>query len=89
MKCYIDPRCKINYATYYIKGLYDVGRKNIKFNLKKFKNFPSQMLTQRRGMYLLLTGLAQDAKKVYIDYHDSDDIIEEVYNYVDVYAKLM
>lgn len=89
MKCYIDPRCKINYATYYIKGLYDVlGRKNIKFNLKKFKNFPSQMLTQRRGMYLLLTGLAQDAKKVYIDYHDSDDIIEEVYNYVDVYAKV-
>jgi len=89
MKCYIDPRCKINYASYYIKGFYDIlGKSKVIFFKEKFRNFPSSADSQYRGMNILLVYEDGSQKKIYIDYHDSDKIIEDVYNYVDVYAKV-
>ena len=37
-KVYLDPFCKMSYASFYIKGLYDVfGKDNVSFSAKYFK----------------------------------------------------
>lgn len=40
-KVIIDPRCRINYASYYILGIMQLyGEKNIKFDITPFEQFP-------------------------------------------------
>ncbi len=90
IKCYIDPRCKVNYASFYIKGLYDIiGKKNVCFNSKKFKNYKEldNYHSQWNGMSIIIEN-NNSIRKIYIDYHDPDTVLENAYKWCDVYAKV-
>ncbi|KAA6302325.1 MAG: hypothetical protein EZS26_001438 [Candidatus Ordinivivax streblomastigis] len=84
MKAFIDPRSTINYSSFYIQGLYNVlGKKNVRFSSKYFGEL--------KEIDMLLAFVVVDnttIKKIIIDYRDQSDIIEDAYQWSDVYAKI-
>lgn len=86
LKVIVDPRCRISYASYYIKGLQGVvGKKNVIFNEKLF--LPHCLLETRydfnKGMSFIY-----DGRKIFIDFDDSNEISEKHYQWACVYAKV-
>ena len=90
MKIFIDPRCRISYASYYIKGFLSiVGKSNLKFDDKLFQktNLYENKIDYNKGMVII----AKDKsciKKNFIDFDDSNSISEKHYTWADVYAKI-
>lgn len=87
-KIIIDPRSRINYASYYILGFYKVyGENVVVFDLIDFpKN--TTALDIERGCAVCV--ICDDGVKynLFIDSHDSNSIVEGVYQWADVYAKV-
>lgn len=80
----VDPRIRFNYATYYIKGVEDgMGEKAL------FSTEPFQSLRYEKW-YEYFSGVPMivDGKKVFIDYCDYDFIVEDRYEWCDIYAKV-
>lgn len=87
MRVYIDSRSTINYASYYIQGLYDYyGRKNVSFSSKYFSDLDSL------GINIVLAFVTINDKgeirRYIVDSRDQSDIIDGAYEWSDVYAKV-
>lgn len=84
----IDPRCKFNYASYFIEGLIRSGVR-WKFSLEEsFKTLMTTSLDYKRGFGMIVELLNGSNIKVYIDDHDTNDISEVAYDWCDVYASV-
>ncbi|GAB6011191.1 glycosyltransferase [Viscerimonas tarda] len=84
MKVFIDPRSTINYSSYYIRGLYDVfGKRHVAFSSRFFNEL------EEIDMLMAFVITDKDAtRKIIIDYRDQHDVIEQAYEWSDVYAKI-
>jgi hypothetical protein len=91
-KIYIDPRCMFNYASYYILGCAEVlkneNRGGVKFDIAHFKDIHYNEKKYRQGMCIVLENQNHIKKNIYIDFHDSNSILDEMYSWSDVYAKI-
>lgn len=88
---YIDPRCRINYASFHIYGLIQIfGKKNIVFNVDPFKDeikYTKQEYNQ--GFCIIVKNRDESIyKKIYIDFDDSEKISPTIYDWCDTYAKI-
>lgn len=84
MKVYIDSSCDIQYASFYIRGLYVVyGRKNVKFSNQHFKQFK-----HNNHFFAFIVKDKSSLKKVIIDFTDSNAIDAEALKWSDVYGKI-
>jgi glycosyltransferase involved in cell wall biosynthesis len=83
-KIYIDPRSVINYASFYIEGLYDVfGKKNVRFSAKYFSDL------HEIDILMAFVAVSDNATRRFIvDYRDPNNIINDAYRWADVYAKI-
>jgi len=84
MKVYIDPSCDIQYASFYIYGLYEIyGRKNVSFSSRFFKNF-------KHDNHFFAFVIIEDAiqKKIIIDFTDDASIDATALQWCDVYGKI-
>lgn len=85
----VDPRCRMNYASYYIVGLNQVfGKGCVKYgplpgvDVKTDRDY-------RRGFYFVVTNSAKACLlKVYVDFGDWEEMDETAYQWCDVYAKI-
>ncbi|MDR3339259.1 MAG: hypothetical protein LBT25_04025 [Candidatus Symbiothrix sp.] len=84
MKIFIDPRSSINYSSFYIQGLYDFfGKHKVSFSSKYFKDL------QEIDMLLAFVFINdKEIKRIIIDYRDQTDIIEDAYQWSNMYAKI-
>lgn len=83
----IDPRCKVNYASYYLYGLY----KKLKSNKVTFKVLDYEISSYRdlqKGIAMLIHYNDDKKVKVFIDTNDPNSIYETFYDWCDVYAKI-
>lgn len=88
IKILIDPRCKFNYSSYYILGVFEVfGSRNVIFDISPFLVFQYDFVLYEQGIFMILK-YDNLRKNIYIDFHDSDTIIKKVYDWCDVYAKI-
>lgn len=84
----IDPRSRINYASYYIKGFATVyGWGKIVFDLVTVPEIGDQQ-DYYRGCTVLIEGSEGEIYRVFIDSHDSNTVHERFYEWADVYAKI-
>lgn len=84
----IDPRSRINYASYYIGGLFETfGEKIVTFGLL---DLPKDVLALdiERGCTILIEIENGVTNRIFIDSHDSNSVVESIYQWVDVYAKI-
>jgi len=87
-KVVIDPRCKFNYSSYYIWGVFEVfGSRNVIFDISPFLIFQYDFRLYEQGVFMILKH-ENIRKNIYIDFNDSDFVIEKVYDWCDVYAKI-
>jgi len=89
-KVIIDPRARIAYASFYIKGIQDLfGARNVSFNIAPFldviKKYDDSAFDQFFAFILIEKSLI---KKVVVDYKDSYPINLEAYKWCDVYGKV-
>ena len=84
MRIFIDPRSKINYSSYYIQGMYDLyGKNNV--------HFSSEYFDELKNIDMLLAWVNVDengVKRYIVDHRDLDDLIQNAYEWTDVYAKI-
>ena len=80
----VDPRIRFNYATYYIKGIEEITGQQIQFAIEPFKEISCKNLAD----YFSGVPIVVDGKKIFIDYCDYDYILDDRYNWCDVYAKV-
>lgn len=87
MKILVDPRCKVNYASYYIHGIRSLfGLKLLKFQCLEGINICTDK--ECRIGFALQVEAGSCVKRIYIDYGDWDEIYEPYYQWADVYAKI-
>jgi len=82
----VDPRCKFNYASYFIEGL---SQTDVQWKFALDDSFKSRMLNwdnYRRGFCMLIEMTDGRRIRVYIDNHDANNIKQDVYDWCDVYA---
>ncbi len=77
----IDPRCRINYASYYIEGLKRLIGK------VQFRCLPEIKDEPVNGMAVKVV-TAMGEKNVFFDCWDGDGINEEMYQWSDAYGKV-
>ena len=83
----VDPRCKINYASYYIYGLYKLfGTSKIQFAILGYHIDSYRDL--QKGFGLLIKYDNDKEVKVFVDTNDTNSIYETFYDWCDVYAKI-
>ena len=89
MKIYIDPRCDIRYASFYIKGLYDnFGKSCITFSAKYSKQVSFNQFNSIVDRTLLITIFDNDKIiRIVIDSRDPRSILTDAYNWCDYYFK--
>lgn len=90
MIVYIDPRCDIRYAVFYIEGLYQtLGKQNVKFSGKYSKQVSFGESNFVIDRILLCTFVKNNCivKKVAIDSRDPRSFLEKAYQWCDIYAK--
>ena len=85
MEVYIDPRSTLNYASFYIEGLYKaIGRSQIHFSSKYFKELGEiDML-----LAFIVREKGKPDKRYIIDSRDQRTIIPQAYDWSDCYAKI-
>ena len=82
----IDPRCMINYASFYLYGMKELGYR-VRF-VQLDGIVLHEMEDYRRGFGLEVVFGDGQIKKVYVDVNDRNDIHERFYEWADVYAKV-
>ena len=86
-KIIIDPRFKINYASYYIYGLKEmVGYGKLSFRPIAGINIETDR--ECRIGFALKVITDDSEKNIYIDYGDWNIVHEKYYKWADVYAKI-
>ena len=87
-KIILDPLCLINYASYYIVGLKQCFT-NIPliWDSSKFQYTINGSEDYRHGLGIILD-INNKIKKIYIDFHDSNHIMQKQYDWCDVYGKI-
>lgn len=84
MKVYIDASSDIQYASYYIYGLYEVfGKQNVRFSSRYFKSFKHD---NHFFAFVITKGTSQ--KKVIVDFTDDSSIDSTALQWADVYGKI-
>jgi glycosyltransferase involved in cell wall biosynthesis len=90
-KIIIDPTSRILYASYYIKGLYDVfGKENVSFSARYFKELNRGDEDYAFEHYFAFVAIAPDKKitRYIVDFCDPSDISHSAYAWCDHYAKI-
>ncbi|MGC4129831.1 MAG: hypothetical protein QM564_09855 [Bergeyella sp.] len=89
MEIIIDPRLKINYSSWYIKGLFDLTRKKaIKFSeITHTEDLYSNKQDYEKGMTFIISKNGKQTK-IFIDFHDGNSISVKHYEWCDIYAKI-
>lgn len=90
MKVYIDPRCDIRYAVFYIYGLYQtLGKHNVKFSGQYSRQVSFDESDYVIDRILLCTFVEKNCviKKVAKDARDPRTFMEKAYQWCDIYAK--
>ncbi len=82
----IDPRCMINYASFYLYGMKELGYKVVFVQLSGMVLY--EMEDYRRGFGLEVVFEDGSIKKAYVDVNDRNSIHEGYYEWADVYAKI-
>lgn len=83
----VDPRFKVNYASYYLFGIIQlIGKKRVKFRC--LENVIVETDRASRVGFAMHVETTEDVKRVYIDYGDWSEIDETLYKWADVYAKI-
>ena len=89
MKLKIDPRCRINYASYYIKGLWDLyGTENVTFKSLTYEENLYENLQDYNKCFNLVAIDNGQSRNIVIDFDDSDSISTKHYKWCDVYGKV-
>lgn len=90
MRVFIDPRARISYASYYIKGLYSLfGKSRVSFNMKYFVG-----LMQTNGVedfdqyFAFVVNDESGTKRFIIDYRDKNTINKNALKWSHVYGKV-
>jgi len=87
IKIIIDPRFKINYASYYIYGIKElVGYGKLSFRPIAGINIETDR--ECRIGFALKVITDDSEKNIYIDYGDWNMVYEKYYKWADVYAKI-
>jgi len=82
----VDPRCKFNYASYFLEGLNSL-KVEWRFSFDdSFRDLMKCWADYRRGFCMLFLMQDNSKIKVYIDDHDANDIDQKAYDWCDVYA---
>lgn len=82
----IDPRFKINYASYYIHGIRSLlGYSKLRYNC--IESIAIETDKDSRVGFALLVSTNNGEKRIYIDYGDWNEVNETYYDWADVYAK--
>lgn len=82
----IDPRCMINYASFYLYGMKELGHRVVFVQLEGI--VLHEMEDYRRGFGMEVVFADGRVKKAYVDVNDRNDIHERFYEWADVYAKI-
>lgn len=87
---YIDPSVRIKYASFYIKGLYDIfGKENVRFSRKYFKDLKRRTESHSYDHYMaFVTETGKEINKYIIDFRDKRSVKQSAYNWCDKYAKI-
>jgi hypothetical protein len=87
---YLDPRCMINYASYYIYGFGQLlGKDKCHFEMKRFQDlYPYNYENYRKGIAVLIQNEDNSKHRIYIDFSDTNQIDRRLKNWADVYAKI-
>jgi glycosyltransferase involved in cell wall biosynthesis len=91
VKVFIDPRSRILYSSFYIKGLHDLfGKKNVFFSSRCFSDLNRKNETHSFDHYLALVFHYPNRTlfKLIIDFRDKPSVKENAYNWCDKYAKI-
>jgi hypothetical protein len=91
IKILIDPSCKIEYSSYYIKGLYDeFGKGNVSFSSRYFKELKRKEESHSHDHYMAFVVVRPDKSltKIIIDFRDKPSVKERAYKWSDKYAKI-
>ena len=80
---YMDPACKMNYASFYILGLKEIFGKKAKFSTKHFHN-----LIESEQCFLFVVEKEDALLKVAVDFHDSRKLEMNILEWSDLYAKI-
>lgn len=84
VKISIDPRLRMSYASYYIKGLIQFfGKKNVDFNLNVPDSLFNSHQDYNKGFVFL-----HNQYKVFVDFDDSSTVSTKHYEWCDLYAKI-
>lgn len=82
----IDPRFKVNYASYYLYGIkLLLGSSILKYRC--LADIDIETDRQSRIGFAMMIVTAIETKRVYIDYGDWSEVNEAYYGWADVYAK--
>lgn len=89
-KVFIDPSIRIQYSSFYIKGLYDVfGKENVNFSKKYFKELKRKTESHSYEHYMAFVIVKKnELKKYIIDFRDKRSVKESAYNWCNKYAKI-
>lgn len=90
MKVYIDTRCDIRYAVFYIYGLYKIfGKRNVKFSNQYTSqiSFDESKYVIDRILLCTFVENGKIIKKIAIDSRDPRSFIEKAYDWCDIYCK--
>jgi glycosyltransferase involved in cell wall biosynthesis len=90
MKIIIDSKCRINYASYYIKGFCDLfEKKNVVYDSTPFDSNNLLTTPNDYANYLLIQYHNNSiVKNIIIDFGDSSSISIKHYEWCDVYGKI-
>lgn len=87
IKVFIDPADDILYKSFYIYGLEQMfGKRNVCFSPKYFEDLSKKSRNTKSMRFVTKDGLA--IKRYVISCNDSYNIIEELYNWCDVYGSV-
>ncbi len=89
-KIFVDPRARLVYASFYLKGLFETyGENNVKYSIKYFKDLKQDENSFAFDQYFAFI-VCENNKiyKIIIDYRDKIDISKEAYEWCDVYGKV-
>lgn len=83
----VDPRFKINYASYYLYGIELIfGKKIIKYKCIKDIDINTDRDSRVGCAFIVETEIFE--KKIFIDYGDWNEVHASYYQWADVYAKI-
>lgn len=89
MKLKIDPRCRINYASYYIKGLWDLyGTENVTFESLTYEENLYENLSDYNKCFNFVAIDNGQSCNIVIDFDDGDSISTKHYKWCDIYGKV-